>query len=87
MNLFFALWDNVIEYPLFKLGLMENPIKRFTVFSTGTALAVWIFKPKGLFDKEGSSYPSSIYSNDKSAVKVDWITASVIVGALGVLII
>lgn len=81
------IWSTFVERPLDRVGLFRNPVKRFAVVAVGTALILRATKPHSLFDKEGNARPSALFSSSDAAIPLDYITLSVIIGGLGVLLV
>lgn len=76
-----TFWKNYVEYPLWKMGLYENKLKRFAFFTAATMILLRITKPKGLFNEDGE--PREVSFDNP----LNWITASTIPGILSVLLV
>ncbi len=75
-----------MEQPLDKVGLLNNNLLRFGVFTTAAAGAFWIFKPRGLY-VNGKPVPSVLTEKEPDGFHLDWMMASLCVGAASVLFI
>ena len=87
-NKFGDFWFHYIEMPIQQLGL-GSPSIRFTVFSLGSAVALFLLKPPGLFDQKTGKPLPWIVIDDKSpnAVLFDWVLLSLLIGSMSVLFI
>jgi len=83
------IWKYLIEYPLFKLGLMESFTKRFFVVSSTVALLLWTFKPNSFFDEKGNPRPWSLLSKEDfiGSIPMNWFIFSLFVGTLFILFV
>lgn len=79
-----VLWQNIVEKPLLYSNLLFSPAKRAVVFGVGSALALWAFKPKGLFNEDGTPKDLQIIGN---FIPVHWTTVSGFVAGASVLFI
>jgi hypothetical protein len=69
------------------IGIYDPPLRRFGVVASGTALLVWTFKPKALFDEQGKPRPMSLTGDNLQGTPIPWWTLSLLVGGLSILFI
>lgn len=87
-NPLLKLYDNVILYPALKLGILGSPVKSFVTVSGVTALSLLYFKPQSLFDDKGKPRAwRALHPGDQNAVPLDWISLSLFIGTVAVLIL
>lgn len=79
-------FSNFVEDPLFKLGLLNSPYKRFGVVTFGTFLILTITKPKGLY-YEGKMRPWSVTSDSPHSTPVPVIAVSGLFGIFSILFV
>ena len=84
-----TLYDKVIEPVTDTLGIgyYNSPFRRFAVVTTATALALWVAKPIGLFDKDGHARPWTVSTNSYMATPMPWYIVAGLAGTLSVLFI
>lgn len=80
------IWGATVEPAFDMLGLMDRPVLRFVVVSSGTAAALWYAKPDTLFF-QGKARPWVLLSQDKGAIPLNAMGLSLLVGALSVLFV
>jgi hypothetical protein len=81
------IWNKGVEQPLDKIGLLNNSLLRFGVFTAASAGLLWVFKPRGLFDEKGTPYQSVLTTPQQDGFHMDWMLTSVVIGAASVLFI
>lgn len=88
-NLLISLYENVIEPITDKLGIgvYNSLYRRFVVVTIGTGVALWNFKPIGLFDKDGNAREWAWSSHSSGATHIPWYFMSGLAGALSILFI
>jgi hypothetical protein len=85
-SLVLDVWSKGIEAPLYAVGLMQSPPRRFAAFTGATALGLWAFKPLSLFDRNGKPLVGYIYGNQDGPY-LDWMMLSGFVGVMSVVFI
>ena len=81
----FKVYQAVVERPLFLIGLMQSPLKRFSFFTIATAVTLATLQPKALFE-DSKSRPWIINSKLDGAT-LNWVLLSLFAGFLSVWVI
>jgi len=80
-------WFKYVESPLSMLGLMTSKISRFSFFTIAAGSAIWLMKPRGLFDKDGKAKEWQVWSDKADSVPMNWVVFSLFIGGLSILFI
>lgn len=80
---------DIIEKPIYDLGLMDSKWKRFGFFTVCTFGIFYVIKPSAFFDKKGKLKQWAIISNpyDKNVTYMPLYIFSPFVGLLSILFI
>jgi hypothetical protein len=80
MENFGRVYTTVVELPFYMLGLYDKPYHRFALTAGVTAGALWLIKPRGLFDEQGKPRPWAGLDNSDKATPLNWAGFSILAG-------